>query len=153
MSFNFVESLEKTAADIKRPPILPVGTYDWQIKKYDFDRSADGRWEMCVFHLNCLGPGDDVDPDELADFGSAPGTYMRFTFMFDSEDRARFMQKENALKRFLSDHVQCWDGEGKLKEGLANSIGARFSGVVRHRSDKTDPEVQYAEIAKTAPVA
>jgi hypothetical protein len=154
MSLNFVDSLEKSAADIKRPPLLPIGTYEWQIKKYEFDKSNDGKWEMCNFHLNCTGAGDDVDPDALADYGKPVGAYMRHTFMFDTEDKARFDQTLYRLKKFLTDHVKCWDeSNGPLKEGIANSVGHKINGVVRWRADKNDAEIQYSELAKTAPIA
>jgi len=155
MSLNFVESLEKTASDIKRPPALPTGTYEWQIKRYDIESSNDGRWDICAFHCVCTGVVEVDDPEALADFGSAPGTYMRYSFMFDTEDRARFDQTQFRLKKFLTDHVQCWsegNGSGALKEGLANSIGHKFNGLVRWRQDKADPDIQYAEIAKTLPL-
>jgi hypothetical protein len=154
MALNFVEALEKTAADIKRPPLLPIGTYEWTIKKYEFDKSNDSKWEICAFHVTCTGVGDDVDPDALADFGSATGNYQRLTFLFDTEDRARFDQTLYKLKKFLQDHVKCWDdnGSGSLKEGIANAVGHKFSGVIRWRADKVDPEVQYSEISKTAPI-
>ena len=82
------------------------------------------------------------------------GNYQRLTFLFDTEDRARFDQTLFKLKKFLIDHVKCWDdnGSGNLKEGIANAVGHKFSGVIRWRADKVDPEVQYSEISKTAPV-
>lgn len=156
MSFNFVEALNKTPADIKRPPILPIGTYEWQIRKYEFDKSNDGKWEMCTFHLNCTGVGDDVDPDALSDFGNAVGTYMRYTFLFDTEDKARFEQTLYRLKRFLTDTVKCWseaNGGSSLKQGIDNSVNHKFNGHLRWKADKSDTEVQYAEIDKTAPLA
>lgn len=155
MSLNFVDSLEKTAEDIKRPPLLPVGTYEWQVKKYEFDKSNDGKWEMCNFHLNCTAVGEDVDPDALAEYGgTAVGAYMRYTFMFDTEDTAKFNQTLFRLKRFLVDTLKCWDeSAGSLKEGIANAVNSKFNAVIRWKADKNDAEVQYTEIAKTAPLA
>jgi hypothetical protein len=150
---NFADALSKAADEIKRPPNLPIGTYDWIIKKYEVvDRDE---YEILEFQCQCTGVHDDVDPDDLATFGKAEGTPQRVSFIFnkadDPESQKRYAQTEFKLKRFLQDHVKCWNG-GSLKTALTESVNQKFGGYVRWRPDRDDPEVQYAEISKTFPL-
>lgn len=150
---NFADALTKAADEVKRPPNLPIGSYDWIIKGYEVEDKDE--WEILNFRLQCTGVRDDVDPEDLANFGKAEGTPQRLSFLFnkgdDGESQKRFAQTEFKLKRFLQDHVQCWNG-GSLKDALANSVNQKVGGYVRWRPDKDDPEIQYAEISKTFPL-
>lgn len=151
---NFMDALDKTLDEVKRPPALPVGTYDWIIKRYEVVDKDE--YEILEFSCSCTGVHEDVDPDDLAAFGSALGTPQRLSFIFnkgaDAESQKRFAQTEFKLKRFLQDHVQCSSNGQTFKETLANAVNQKFGGYVRHRPDRDDPEIQYAEISKTFPL-
>jgi len=151
---NFMDALDKVATDVKRPPILPVGTYNWVIKRYEVvDRDE---YEILEFQCSCAGAQEDVDVDDLAAFGRAEGTPQRLSFIFnkgsDGESQKRFAQTEFRLKRFLQDHVGCWKNGMKLKQALDEAVNGRFGGYVSHRSDRNDPDVQYPELSKTFPL-
>lgn len=152
---NFTDALDRAAEDVKRPPNLPIGTYEWVIKKYETDTIADGEYDVLDFHMTCTGMKDDVDPDALAEYGNALGTTTRYRFMFntDPEEKNRYDQSMFKLKRFLQDHVKCWDEGENLKTALYRCINQKVLGTIRWRADKTDPETQYAEIGKTAPIS
>lgn len=154
---RFSDSLDRKLEEIKRPPNPPVGHYIWQINKHpdidEFTSRAGDDFERITFHLTCVGPGDDVDPDELNEYGNVAGYRNRKTFLFaDSEaDQANFDRSMFNLKRFLG---HCGVDEGlSLTEGLAASVGAQCLSELTHRPDPEDTEVIYAEVGTTAEVA
>ncbi len=151
---NFAEALNTKAGDIERPPLPPIGHYTFIVEKMpSMETIADGRFDVVDFQMKVQAPMDDVDEDELKAYGNINDARMRHRFMFNTEDQANFDRSLFNLKRFLLDHLQI-DGNDKteLKELLNNSINQECVGQVRYRADKTDPEVQYAEIGRTSPV-
>lgn len=152
---RFSDALDRKLEDIKRPPNLPVGHYVWQVQKHpdmdDIESSKTGMtYDRIVFQLSCISASDDVDEDELADFGNVQGQVQRKTFMFptDEEEKASFERTMFNLRRFLG-HLGV-DENLPLSEALANSVGQQCLGELTHRPDPNDPEVVYAEVGKTA---
>lgn len=148
---NFAEALATRYEDIEKPPLPPLGTYNFQIKSYKPDTRGD--YETLDFQVTAISATDEVDSDELAAYGPVTGISTRLTFMFDKNDPNRFAQTLDRLKTFLGDHVGCYSDGQALKEGLANSLGGVFSASTRYRPNKDDPEIQYFEIDRTAPAA
>lgn len=62
---DFKALLSKPAADVKRPPALPPGTYPGIIANYKFDESREKKTPFVRFGLKITGPGEDVDADAL----------------------------------------------------------------------------------------
>lgn len=151
---KFSASLDRKLEEIKRPPNPPVGHYVWQVLKHpdidEFTSRAGVAYERITFNLSCVAPGEDVDADELAEYGNVTGFRTRKTFLFadSSEDQANFDRSMFNLKRFLG-HLGVPE-ELSLTEGLAASVNMQCLGELTHRPDPDDPEVVYAEMGTTA---
>lgn len=151
---NFNDALNTKQSEIERPPLLPSGTYRAVVTKVPaLDKR--GEYEVCDFQLKMLEAQEDVDPDALTEYGGlGPTAVARRSFMFNSNDEAAFKRTLFDLKRFLLDHLQvAGDDNTTLKELLNSSVNAQCLAFIRWRPDKNDPEIQYVEVAKTAPIA
>lgn len=151
MAVNFAEALAHGKDEIERPKNPPVGTYTFQITSIPKFRSTDD-YDMVDFPCQAVAASDEIDPQELEEAGGFSATRNRFTFMFDKNDERRFQETEFRLKTFLTDHVQCWDSGMSLKEALNASVNQRFNGATRLRPNQDNPDIQYFEITRTAPV-
>ena len=154
---NFNDVLNKKAAEIERPPLLPVGHYTAKVAKIpsmDTKSTEKGSWDILDFALLPVSAGEDVDLDLLAKFGAfGPASVQRFSFMFNKDDQAAFDRTLFNLKRFLLDHLQiAGDDNSSLKELLDQSVGAHCLMFIRWEPDRNDPEIQYPRIARTGPV-
>jgi hypothetical protein len=154
---KFSDALDRNLEDIKRPPNLPVGHYVWQVNKLpehdEFDSARTGTsFERVTFQMTCVEARDDVDPDELGDFGNVQGALNRKSFLFstDEDDKAAFERSMFNLRRFLG-HLGV-DESLSISEALSASVGAQCVGEITHRADPNDPEIIYAEIGRTAEV-
>lgn len=155
---RFSDALNRTADDIKRPPNLPMGNYIFTVKSVEQGEmtSQKGTWETLDFLLVVNEPCDDVDPDELAEFGAnVAGQMIRKRIMFstDEAESRGYELSMNELKRLL-DHCQIGftsGGEMTVGEAIANVPGAQLMGTVTHRPDKNNPENLYPEVRQTAP--
>ena len=154
---KFTEALDRKLEDIKRPPNPPVGHYIWQVAKHpDMDefesRNTGTHFERITFQVSVVSPSDDVDTDDLADYGNVTGYTSRKSFMFssDEDDKASFERSMFNLRRFLG-HCGV-DPELSLSEALAATVGQQFLGELTHRPDPQDSEIIYAEVGKTAEV-
>lgn len=150
---RFSETLEKSVADTKRPPVLPAGHYVFAIAKMPEIRETTSKkdgttYEIVGFQLKVVAPHDDVDPDELSEYGNPINQPARLEFMFSNGDEARFAQTEYRLKQFLEN---CGlDTSVSYKQAMSESVGAQFLGQIAHRMDPENPEVVYAEVKRTA---
>jgi len=150
---KFTDALDRSLEDVKRPPNPPIGHYVWQVSKHpdnsSFEAKSTGKtFDRVEFTVKIVSPMDDVDPDDLADYGDVSGFTSRNSFLFDNEDEQAFERSLFNLKRFF-EHLGLTEGE--IAENLANSVGAQFVGELKHRPDPTDPEIVYAELGRTAP--
>ena len=141
MRLNFVEALEKTAADIKRPRSSRSALTNGSLRNTNSIKAmtANGRsahstspargrrrrrpgctrrLRISDRHLPCATPSSSTP--RTAPASTRPST---------------------RLKHFLTDSVKCWadNGAGSLKEGVANAVGHKFTGVIRWRADRADP--------------
>ena len=150
---NFADIAKKKLSEVERPPLVPIGTYTFQVLELPkMDSIADGAWDVVDFQLLAIEPSSDVDPDELAKYGDLRNARIRFRFMFNTQDATAFATTEFRLKQFLEQHLKCSTPDMGISEALNASVGARCLGVVQHRPDKENPEIQYAEVRKTAPL-
>ena len=152
---KFSDALDRKLEDVKRPPNLPVGHYTWQVNKLpeidSFDSSRTGTtFERITFQMTCVEARDDVDADDLNDFGNVQGALNRKSFLFsaDEDDKAAFERSMFNLRRFLG-HLGV-DESLSVTEALSASVGAQCVGELTHRPDPSDPEIIYAEIGRTA---
>lgn len=153
---NFAETLETKTGDIERPALLPAGTYRWVVEKVPETDvvGQNDQYDVVNFSLRCLEARDDVDPDALEEFGGdLNNVRMRFSFLFDREDKHRAEQSLYRLKQFLENHLAIDGAEDMtLKQALNESVNHQCFGYVRWKQNKQNPELQDAEISRTAPV-
>jgi hypothetical protein len=152
MDFN--EALNIKAEDIKRPPLLPVGTYTAIVSKVpEISLSEDQRYQFVDFPLKIIKAEEDVDHDELRNFGGLNGQVRRHRFLFNRgsspEDESAFNRTLYQIKRFLVDHLQVEPAE--LKQMIDSSVNHQCLISIGRRMDKVDPEIQYEDIKRTAP--
>lgn len=155
MSMNFLEQLKTPASAIERPPLIPVGTYTAMVKRLPTsDEIGDGKWDVLDFQLQLVAAQEDVDQADLEAFGGlGPHATLRHRFMFNKEDDAAFKRTLYNLKRFLIDHLKIQGtDDSSLSELIDQSINTSCLVAVKWRADKNDPEVQYAEVQRTAPL-
>jgi len=151
---RFTDALDRKLEDIKRPPNPPVGHYVWQIAKHpdieEFTSRAGVDFERVTFQLACVSPSDDVDSDELKEYGKVVGYRNRKTFLFSEseDDQANFDRSMFNLRRFLG-HCGVPE-ELSLTEAFAASVGTTCLGELTHRPDPEDTEVIHADIGTTA---
>lgn len=151
---KFTDALDRRLEDVKRPPNPPVGHYTFQVSKHpensSFDSKATGKtFDRVEFQMKILEARDDVDPDDLEEYGDVAGFTTRNSFLFDNEDETAFDRSLFNLKRFLHDHLGV-DPALSVSEALAAAVGAQCIGELKHRPDPNDPEVVYAELGRTA---
>lgn len=64
---DFKKLLSKPAAEIKRPPIMPAGTYYGVIPTMEFATSKQKGTPYVEYHCQLTRPGEDVDLEALAE--------------------------------------------------------------------------------------
>lgn len=158
MAINFMEKVKsvKSAAEIERPPEIPLGTYKAIVTKIpDIGeiKSDKGEWETLTFQLQVTEPSEDVDQDELAAYGPlGKHSVLRRQFMFDKNDQTNFDRSMFNLRQFLESHLRCWPEGISMAEAINNSLNQQCYVFVRAgRPDKNTGNV-YHEIGKTSPI-
>ena len=154
---NFSDILKKKASDIERPPILPPGTYTFQVAKvptFETRTSAKGSWDVIDFILQPVEADEDVSPEALAEYGSfSPASQLRNTFMFDQNDAAAVDRTLFRMKQFIIEHLKVdASADATLSELLPQTMGLRCKAFVKNEARKDDPETMDARISRTAPV-
>lgn len=151
MALNFADVAKQKLNEIERPPLPPTGEYRFQIPKLpDMRTSDDGKWDFCTFNVKAL----EAVTADLSDYaGDVTNILQRVQFMFNKEDETEFKRTLFNLRRFLEDHVQCADPSDDLMQAINKSVNQQFLGTITWKPDKNDPEIQYANITRTAPLA
>lgn len=73
MAVDLSELLNVNLDTVKRPPVLPPGTYHATISDYKVDRTKPPKLTPFVqFVFRNLAAGDDIDPDQLKDAEGTP---------------------------------------------------------------------------------
>jgi len=154
MALNFSDALNTKTSEIERPPLLPIGHYIAIVEKMpSFDTIADGRFDVVDFILKIQSAGDDIDPDDIEEYGDVTAARVRHRFLFNKEEQANFNQTLYNLKRFLQEHLLIdMNDDTPLKESLNNALNQQCLIAIKWRADRNDAEIQYAEVARTAPV-
>lgn len=155
---NFADALNVNSSDVERPVPHPKGTYVFQVTKQatlGSIKSEKGEWDTVTFPVRAVDVKDDVNQDDLAKAGGVKALSARVQFMFDTgpsdESKANFAKTQFQMTRFLTEHLGL--GQGTLRELIDKAQGSKFVGTGDHRPDKTDKEIVYFEISRTAPVA
>ena len=153
---RFSDALNRRAEEIQRPANLPTGHYILSVKKVDQSTVSDGKWDVLEFQCTVVAASDDVDPDQLAEFGKVAGEPLRKRFMFtNDQSEARSFELSMLSRKRMLENLDIGfidDGDMTVGEAIGEAIGAQFLGECIHRPDKQNPENIYTEIGKTAPL-
>lgn len=158
-AIDFNKALDVKAADVKAVPVPPIGHYVWQVSAIP-TINTEGRWQAVRFPVKAVKTfedADDVDADELKEYGKVTSITNSVAFMFDSEEGTEtdMIQFQNRVKRFCADHLLIEGAdEMSLRELLTKSVNKQFVGQLVHKQDKRDTtgETMQANIARTAPL-
>jgi hypothetical protein len=151
MPTNFADVANTKVSEIERPPLPPVGTYRWQITKLPaVTTSGDGKWDILTVLVRALEAQDDVDMTDYA--GEVTNITNQLKFMFNKEDEVEFEKSLFRAKTFFVKHVKCADDDDTVSQMLNKSVNQQFLGSIAWQQDKNDPEIFYANVARTAPL-
>jgi len=127
---DFTAMLDTHSNDVQKPKVQPQGTYAWTVTKYALSSvsSAKGDWDVVEFKVRAVRAEDDVDPDQLEEFGDLKIAMNRVSFMFskasDAENERVITQ--NKLDKFL---VETLGNEpAPMREMLASAVNCQFLG-------------------------
>lgn len=150
---NFKDALNVKMEEFKRPPLLPQGHYTAQVTKVPEVLQEHDDYDYVDFQLKVLAPSDDVDTQELQEFGGLNNVNRRHRFLFDKNDEVAFNRTMYQLKRFLLQHLQVEGNEqSSVNELLNAAVNHQCLIRIGRRTDKMDKEIQYEQISGTAPV-
>jgi hypothetical protein len=153
---KFTDALDRKLEEIERPSNLPAGNYIWTSSKHpeidEFTSKAGDPFSRVTFMLQCVNPSDDVDPDELEEYGNVAGAMNRKVFLFNESEAEKqgFERGMFQLRNFL-EHCGL-SPDMPLNEALAASVGTQFLGELKFTPSRDDPEVIYTEVNRTAPL-
>lgn len=150
---KFTDALDKKLEEVDRPPVVPVGHYTLRVTEHpEFDefesRKTGDSFERVTYKMAIVEASDDVDPDELENYGNVAGAPQRKQFLFNNDDDTQFARTEFQHRQFLE--ALGISAEMPMKEALAESVGQECLGEIKHRPDPEDPEVIYTEVGRCA---
>ena len=158
MSANFMDALNTKVSDIKKPSLMPIGTYVWGVNKPHKETvSKDGKW--LTIEIPCVPKfpyeaAEDVDLDALTTYGDLKSAVNSIRFMMDAqaEGKAELDKFLYNIKRFLLDTLRV-EGEedSTIKELLAKMVGAEFIAQASHRY-VPDRDETYCDVKNWAPL-
>ena len=151
---SFADALDTSASDVEAAPVQPIGTYHWEVMK-DFEiRKAGPDWEVISWLVKCTGAEEDVDEEELEEFGSPIGEINRIEWMSPvSSDKEGARGRQNTLNKIKKWLVDCLliEESGSMGEMMAQAKGNTCLAQVYHDVDKRDGEVR-AKLKGYAPL-
>ena len=134
---DFASALDTNTGDIEKPPVLPQGTYTWRVTKLPVTgQTKSGEWAFIEFQLVAVAADEDVDEDELAEFGNLSSAFSRISFMSstDPDKEADFKRTLYQVKQFCGNTLQVdVEDDATLREMLDAALGAEFLGRAVHR--------------------
>lgn len=150
-ALDFASIANRSLEEVEKPPLAPAGVYIFQCTKIpEITSSKDGKWDIVNIPLQAVEPVE-VDAEELQKFGKISNIRMSLRFMFNKEDETEFKRTQYNLKRALEDHFKIEKGQ-KMMQGLNAIVNQRVMATVAWSADKTDPELFYANVGRTAPI-
>lgn len=148
---NFTDILDTKVSDIERPTLAPQGGYIMRVSKAP-NQDERGDYKIIEFNLQATEATEEVDPDELKEFGKVTSILARKAFLF-GDDKANNESTMFNLRRFCEEHLQI-EGAEKMTVGelLAASPEHVCMAVLTHKQDKNDKELYHLNVKSTAPV-
>lgn len=143
MAVDFSKILAKQADQIEKPKPLPVGSYVCTNPKLpDFKGIGKNETPAAEFGLVVIAPMEDVDPDQLREFGEYKGKTIRHR-MFLTEG-TEFRTKEELVNAFGIEEA------GKnLGQMFNETINKQVIVKIRHRPSDDGTDV-FAEVESLA---
>ena len=144
--------LNKRTGEVERPPLLPIGTYRWEVKDTPVQDVSKTGTEFVRFPCRPLEALDGVDEDQLAAYGTLALTVVSKAFYFSDEPEAKMWSERNAFEmtQFL-EAIGASDGDVTTSQALASSKGLSFIADASWRQDKNNPELYFVEIGRVIP--
>lgn len=149
---DFSSIMNKTLAEVERPPLPPVGTYRWQISKlFTVDKSKDGLWEIVSFPVRAVEALDDTDmSDYPGDVGGIMET-VKFMFNLDPAKEVDFKKTEYRLRNFLENVLRVAEAGAPFSEALNATVGAQFIAPLTWRPGKEEGTF-FTQLGNPGPV-
>jgi len=145
---NFQDILNKNADDIHPPPVLPEGSYHTVVIGLpESGESSKKKTPQLKFTHKIIGPLEDVDPDQIAEF-EAEGE----TVAGQEVENIHYvtLKTQNMIKEFL---INCGiDMTGKsLAEGIDETPNSEVIVFMQHEQSK-DGKKTYSKVRYTAKI-
>lgn len=151
MAFSFQDALNQTVDTIERPPLAPMGHYEFVVQKVP-TITERGTFDIIEFNLQAVAPVDVDDTEGLQAYGPLKKLNVRKSFLFDKEDEVAAAQTLANLRSFLEKTMQVEFEGVPLKQALNSTVNKKLIGQLKYRADKNDPSIQYHDLGTTAPV-
>lgn len=132
MATNFRELLSTPMDEIKRPPVLPQGTYHGVVGKHTFGESKQKKTPFVQYDLTLQSPGDDIDESQMEgiDLGKRN---MNVTYYLTEDSRYR-------VKEFLESLGVQTEGRG-LGECIPEAVNARVVVAITQRNSEDGTQI------------
>lgn len=157
---TFAELAKMKPEDLPTVKLMPIGFYVWQtVGVPETKASTKGDGTLVNFKCKCVRPSDDMDPEDLEEFGNPAGQIR--TLMFYVPDYAKADEEEAAfanrqagaiqrLSKFMT-HDLGMDPAEPMQQ-ISMSAGHMFMGQINHELDNRDNETWRERFGATAPV-
>jgi len=98
-------------------------------------QSKSGEWDIVEFPIQTVSAEEDVDADEVEEFGPVAGQMSRISFMFptDPDKKNDHDKSMDRMKKFLITTLQAGDEDSTMRELLAQSVNCQFFAIASHR--------------------
>ncbi len=145
MATNFASLLAVSADSVKKPAVLPAGTYDAVIKGHTFGESKQQKTPFVQFQLQLTSPGPDIDPESFEAFGGISALMKRIQRRdFYLTDDAKYR-----LKDFLTDACKINLSGRNLGDGIEETTNISVKVTVKHEPSKNGEDI-YANVTDIA---
>ncbi|MBM61942.1 MAG: hypothetical protein CL484_03200 [Acidobacteria bacterium] len=154
---DFASALDTKANDVEKPPVQPQGTYIWTVTKVpSISTSKSGEWSIVEFPIKAVSAEDDVDPEELEEFGSLNGAMNRISFMAPTADtpeaEADRTKALYRIKKFCQNTLRVdAEEDASIRELLDAAVNCQFMAQATWRPSD-DGEETYIDVKGYAPV-
>lgn len=149
---DFNALLDKPADEFKPAPLIPEGSYVWQVLDgYKFDKVGEKKTDVLLYQLAPVAPGPEIDQGVLAE--ALDGKSLN-----DVRHRQTFFLTPDAMHRLVGEDgsfaVNCGvDVHGKsAREVIEECVGKQVMGMYSHRPNPKDEKRPFGEITQFAPV-
>ena len=140
---NFEQILRMKSSESKAPKPLPKGTYATTVADFEFGKSSQKQTPFVQFNLRVQGPMDDVDLEELAEYGNVVGKNIRATFyMYEPLDESTYR-----IHVFLDNCKVDNAPDIELGERIEGSVNCQVGALLKHRAN--DDGMVFAEFVRS----